>query len=108
MKQHSFITGAVALLCLTGTALAQIAISAEQERDLYTALLQVRVANPPPASFNASVAMDVPADVHLYPMPAEIGINPVRHYLFTVLLDEVVLVDPTTRKVAMVLRLPHE
>ena len=108
MRQVPFLACIAGLLCLAGAAWAQVALSAEQERDLYTSLLQVRVANPPPLSFNASVAMDVPADVQLYPMPSDMGIDAVRHYLFTVMIDEVVLVDPTTRKVVMVLRLPHE
>jgi Protein of unknown function (DUF1236) len=95
-------------LCLAGAAYAQVALSAEQERDLYTALLQVRVPKPPPASFNASVGMDIPADVELYDMPAAIRIDSVRRYRFTVMLDEVVLVDPGSRKVVLVLRLPHE
>src|SRR5262249_1473123 len=108
MRQFLFLACVAGPLSLTGAAWAQVALSADQERDLYTALLQVRVANPPPASFNASVAVDVPADVQLYPMPAGIRIEAVRHYLFRVMIDEVVLVDPATRKVVRVLRLPHE
>ena len=41
-------------------------------------------------------------------MPPAIRIDAVRRYRFTVMLDEVVLVDPGTRKVVLVLRLPHE
>ncbi len=108
MKQFTLSIALVFALCLVGTAHSQVALSAEQERDLYTALLQVRVPNPPPASFNASVGMDVPMDVELYDMPAAIRIDAVRRYRFTVMLDEIVLADPGTRKVVLVLRLPHE
>jgi len=102
------VAAAVLVLWLASPAFPQVAISAEQEKELYTALLQARIPNPPPASFNASVGMEVPAGVELYPMPGEIRIDPVRRYRFTVMLDEVVLVDPATRKVVLVLRLPHE
>ena len=108
MKPFTLLIAVVLALCLAGPACAQVALSAEQERDLYTALLQVRVPKPPPASFNASVGMDVPAGVELYDMPDAIRIDAVRRYRFTVMLDEVVLVDPGTRKVVLVLRLPHE
>ncbi len=108
MRQFTLLIAFAFALCLAGPACSQIALSAEQERDLYTSLLQVRVPKPPPASFNASVGMDIPADVELYDMPPAIRIDAVRRYRFTVMLDEVVLVDPGTRKVVLVLRLPHE
>jgi hypothetical protein len=108
MKQFTLSIALVFALCLACPAHSQVALSAEQERDLYTALLQVRVPKPPPAAFNASVDMQVPTDVELYDMPAGIRIDSVRRYRFTVMLDEVVLVDHGTRRVVLVLRLPHE
>ena len=54
MRQFTLLIAFAFALCLAGPACSQIALSAEQERDLYTSLLQVRVPKPPPASFNAS------------------------------------------------------
>jgi hypothetical protein len=84
-----------------------IEITPQQEASIYTNLAKTKIAKPPPASFNASVGMDVPSDVELYAIPSDIAVASIQPYLYTVLYDEVVLVDPGTKKVVLVLRQPH-
>jgi hypothetical protein len=84
-----------------------IEMTPQQETSIYTNLAKTTVAKPPPASFNASVGMHVPADVDLYEIPSDIAVASIRRYLYTVLYDEVILVDPTTKKIVLVLTQPH-
>lgn len=93
-----------AALCLFAvSASAQTGqITPEQERAIFGVLIKQKPAKSPPASFNASVGMDVPAGVELYELPADSALDPVRRYRYTVMGDQVVLVDPASRKVALV------
>jgi hypothetical protein len=92
-----------ALLILAGSALAQmVQITPEQEHAVYAALVKMKPAKPPPASFNPSVGMDLPADVEVYEVPADAALAPVRRYRYTVMGEQVVLVDPANKKVVKV------
>ena len=95
---------AAAFLLLAGNASAQTGqITPDQERAIFGALIKQKPAKPPPASFNASVGMDLPAGVEVYDVPADSALEPVRRYRYTVMGDQVVLVDPATKKVVLVL-----
>jgi Protein of unknown function (DUF1236) len=92
---------------VTAIVAQPIAITPQQEASIYTALAKTAIADPPPASFNASVGMDVPAAVALYPIPRDVAVAAIERYLYTVLYDEVILVDPATRKIVLVMTQPH-
>jgi hypothetical protein len=99
---HSCALAAV-LLLLCGSASAQTGqITPDQERAIFGALIKQKPAKPPPASFNASVGMDLPDGVEIYDVPADSALDPVRRYRYTVMGDQVVLVDPATKKVVLV------
>jgi hypothetical protein len=94
---------AAALLLLCGSASGQTGqITPDQERAIFGALIKQKPAKPPPASFNASVGMDLPAGVEVYDVPPDGALEPVRRYRYTVMGDQVVLVDPETKKVVLV------
>jgi Protein of unknown function (DUF1236) len=101
--------GVCAGLFVVATAIVAqpIAITPQQEASIYTGLAKTAIADPPPASFNASVGMDVPATIALYPIPSDIAVAAIERYLYTVLYDEVILVDPATRKIVLVMTQPH-
>ena len=99
-----------AILLVAATAVAQVPveITPEQEDMLFTVLAKTKVAKPPPASFLASVGTDVPADVEIYEIPADISVPSIKRYRYTVINnDEVVFVDPVTKKVVLVIRQSH-
>src|SRR5919109_2249477 len=92
-----------ALLFGVGSAVAQPAVefqwTPETERGVYSRVTRERVRTAPRAGFNVTVGAEVPADVELYDMPADIEWAPVRRYRYTVYEDRVFVVDPTTRRV---------
>lgn len=94
-----------AWLFAAGSAPAQVLeITPEQETTVYTTVTRERVRTPPPAGFRVGIGVEVPTAVELYEVPATVDVVPVRRYRYTVVDDQVVLVDPGTRKVVRVIR----
>jgi len=62
----------------------------------------VRVA--PPADFRFSRGIEVPESVELYDVPATVEVPAVRRYRYTVIDNQVVLVDPRTRRIVEIIR----
>lgn len=92
-----------ALFLLAGGASAQsVQMTPEQEHAAYAALVKLKPAKLPPASFNPSVGMELPADVEVYEMPSDAALALVRRYRYTVMGEQVVLVDPASKKVVKV------
>jgi hypothetical protein len=92
----------MALLFAVTASAQTVQITPEQEHAAYAALVKMKPAKQPPASFNPSVGMDLPADVEVYEMPADAALAPVRRYRYTVMGEQVVLVDPASKKVVKV------
>jgi hypothetical protein len=102
-------TAAAAALLLAGASYAAaqtavIELSPEQRTTVYRTITKERVRTAPPAEFRASVGVEVPTAVELYEVPAAVEIAPVRRYRYTVVNDQVVLVDPQTRRVVQIIR----
>ena len=95
----------LALLLVVSASAQNVQMTPEQEHAAYSALVKMKPAKHPPASFNPSVGMDVPADVEVYEMPGDAALAPVRRYRYTVMGEQVVLVDPTSKKVVKVFQL---
>jgi hypothetical protein len=92
-----------AVLFVSAASFAQPAqMTPEQEHAAYAALVKMKPAKLPPASFNPSIGMDLPADVEVYEVPSDAALAPVRRYRYTVMGEQVVLVDPVSRKVVKV------
>jgi hypothetical protein len=107
MNIRSLTTAAgAAFLVSTGLAFAQAVVefTPEQEQEVYTTITRERIRTAPPAEFRARVGIEVPRSVELYEVPSSIEIAPVRRYRYMIIEDEVVLVDPGTRRVVRIIR----
>ena len=84
---------AAALLGSVGYASAQVSttieLSPEQRTTIYRDVTRERVRVAPPADFRFSRGIEVPA---------------VRRYRYTVIDNQVVLVDPRTRRIVEIIR----
>jgi hypothetical protein len=106
MKLLKTTAAATILMSGIGFAAAQavIDLSPEQRTTVYRTIIKEKVRTPPPADWRVSVGTEVPAAVELYDIPAAVTVAPVRRYRYTVMDDEVVLVDPSSRRVIQVIR----
>ena len=89
-----------------GSAAAQVVEfqwTPEHDRGVYSRVTRERVRVPPPAGFSVGVGAEVPADVEVYDIPADIEYAPVRRYRYTVHSDRVYVIDPGTRKVVRII-----
>lgn len=96
---------AAALLASVSFAHAQavIELSPEQRTTVYTTITKERVRTPPPAGLSFRVGAVVPAEVELYAVPEAVEVPSVRRHRYTVWNDQVVLVDPQSRKVIQII-----
>jgi hypothetical protein len=89
-----------------GSAAAQVVEfqwTPDHDRGVYSRVTRERVRVPPPAGFSVGIGAEVPADVEVYEMPADIEYAPVRRYRYTVHNDRVYVIDPGTRKVVRII-----
>jgi hypothetical protein len=107
----SLMKGALAAAVLAGTAgiaAAQTAVvielSPDQRTSVYRSITRERIAVAPPAEFRARVGVEVPESVELYPLPETVEVPTIRRYRYTVIDDQVVLVDPGTHRVVEIIR----
>jgi hypothetical protein len=98
-------TAAILLLASAGFAAAQpvLALTPEQQVTIYRSITREPIRTEPPAGWNAKVGVRVPSTVELYDVPATVAAAPVRHYRYTILNNQVVLVEPSTRRVVQIL-----
>ena len=96
----------LALACGVGTGTAQIQLDAAQRAAIVTAVRDVRIA-PPGHSFNLSVGARVPPSIELNYLPvAALSQAPeARALKYTLVQNQVVLVDPTNMRIVDVIRL---
>jgi hypothetical protein len=79
-------------------------LSPEQRTTVYQTITKERVRTAPPAGISFSVGAEIPANVELYAVPETVEVPAVRRYRYTVWNNQVVLVDPGTRKVVQIIR----
>jgi Protein of unknown function (DUF1236) len=100
-------TTAAAAILLAGigsvAAQAVIELSPEQRTTVYQTIVKERVRTPPPPDWSVGVGIEVPTAVELYDVPPSVAVAPLRRYRYTVVNDQVVLVDPTTRRVIQII-----
>jgi hypothetical protein len=85
-------------------AQAVIELTPEQRTTIYSTITREPVRVPPPAGFSFRVGAAVPAEVELYAVPEAVAVPSVRRYRYTVWNDQIVLVDPGSRKVVQIIR----
>ena len=95
----------LALACDIGTGAAQVQLDAAQRAAIVTAVRDVRIA-PPGHSFNISVGAQVPPSIELNYLPiSALSQAPAAQALkYTMVQNQVVLVDPTTMRIVDVVR----
>ncbi len=98
----------LALACGSGTGAAQVGqiqLDAKQRAAIVTAVRDVRNA-PPGHSFNISVGAQVPPSIELYylPISALSQAPEARALKYTMVRNQVVLVDPTNMRIVDVIR----
>ena len=81
-------------------------LSAAQRSAIYTAVNQEKSKVRPPLAFNPAIGAKVPASIALYALPERMlsEIPAIRAYQYTIVQDQVVLVDPTTLQVVDIIR----
>ena len=94
------------LACGIGPGAAQIKLDAAQRAAIVTAVRDVRNA-PPGHSFNIAVGAPVPPSIELYylPISALSQAPEARALKYTMVQNQVVLVDPTNMRIVDVIRL---
>ena len=94
-------------LLFSGTAVAQavIELTPDEESIVYSTITRETVGAAPRAQsdWHATVGVEVPPTVELYEVPAEVEIAPVREYRYTIINNDILLVDPATRRVVRVI-----
>jgi hypothetical protein len=97
----------LALACGIGSGVAQVQIQfgAAQRAAIVTAVRDVKNA-PPGHSFNMSVGAQVPPSIELYylPISALSQAPEARALKYTMVKNQIVLVDPTTMRIVEVIR----
>jgi hypothetical protein len=108
---QSFVKGALAAAVLAGTAgiaaaqtAAVIDLTPDQRTTVFRSITRERIVVAPPADFRARVGVEVPDSVELSPLPDTVDVPAIRRYRYTVIEDQVVLVDPSTHRVVEIIR----
>jgi hypothetical protein len=111
----SLIGAAVLALALAGlgeVAVAQtgdsLSLTPQQRATIYQTVSRERdkVRTPPPVNMKVWVGAQLPASTELYILPDDIGaaVPETKFYRYTIVQNQVVIVDPTTMKVVDIIR----
>jgi hypothetical protein len=86
-------------------AFAQADLSPEQRKSAYESVIKQKTPEPhrPPA-FNVSRGDQLPSSVQSYDFPVEMTDPSVRQYQYIVINNQVLLIDPATRRIVEVVR----
>jgi hypothetical protein len=84
----------------------KLQLSAAQKSAIYKAVSQDKSRSVAPANFRASIGAQVPASIELYALPPEAVANAqaASSYRYTMVNNQVVLVDPLTMQVIDIIR----
>src|SRR5262249_32722194 len=89
-----------------GVADSAPALSTAQRSAIYSAIAEVKSKVRPPLAFDLAIGVKVPPSIALYPLPDRTlsEIPAIRSYQYTIVQDQVVLVDPTTLQVVDIIK----
>jgi hypothetical protein len=100
-------TGTMTGTSTTATTGTELQLTPQQRAAIYASVSQQKLSRtPPPANLDVAVGADLPASMELYDLPANIAadIPTTKLYKYTVVQNQVVIVDPTKMKVVDVIR----
>jgi hypothetical protein len=85
---------------------SKISLTAQQKQAIWTSVASDKGAKAP-ANFQASIGANVPADIALRPLPANVlqQVPDAKNYRYAKVSDQVLLVDPSTKVVVDIIKL---
>jgi hypothetical protein len=99
--------GAMTGTSSTATTSTELQLTPQQRTEIYETVSKQKVSRtPPPPNLHVSVGGDLPASMELYDLPANIAaeIPATKLYKYTLVQNQVVIVDPTKMKVVDIIR----
>ena len=91
----------------TATTSTELQLTPQQRSEIYESVSKQKVTRtPPPANLHVAVGGDLPASMELYDLPANVAadIPTTKLYKYTLVQNQVVIVDPTKMKVVDIIR----
>ena len=91
----------------TATTSTDLQLTPQQRVAIYDSVSKQKVSRtPPPANLHVAVGGDLPASMELYDLPPNIAadIPATKLYKYTLVQNQVVIVDPTKMKVIDIIR----
>lgn len=91
----------------TATTSTELQLSAQQRAEIYNTVTKQKVSRtPPPPNLHVTVGGDLPASMELYDLPPDVAadIPATKLYKYTLVQNQVVIVDPTKMKVVDIIR----
>ena len=91
----------------TATTGIELQLTPQQRADIYDSVSKQKVSRtPPPANLHVAVGGELPASMELYDLPPNIAadIPATKLYKYTLVQNQVVIVDPTKMKVVDIIR----
>jgi hypothetical protein len=99
--------GAMTGTSSTATTSTELQLTAQQRSAIYEIVSKQKVSRtPPPPNLHVSVGGELPASMELYDLPANIAVEipATKLYKYTLVQNQVVIVDPTKMKVVDIIR----
>jgi len=91
----------------TATTSTELQLTPQQRSEIYESVSKQKVTRtPPPPNLHVAVGGDLPASMELYDLPANVAadIPTTKLYKYTLVQNQVVIVDPTKMKVVDIIR----
>src|SRR5918911_1186043 len=91
----------------TATTSTELQLTAQQRAEIYSTVTKQKVSRtPPPPNLHVTIGGDLPASMELYDLPPDVAgdIPATKLYKYTLVQNQVVIVDPTKMKVVDIIR----
>jgi len=100
-------TGPMTGTSSTATTSTDLQLTPQQRTQIFDSVSKLKVSRtPPPPNLHVAVGGDLPASMELYDLPPNIAadIPATKLYKYTLVQNQVVIVDPTKMKVVDIIR----
>jgi hypothetical protein len=95
----------VALVASVSASYAQVQLTEEQRTAAYKSVIREKTPEPHrPSGFNIILGQPLPSSVPTNEFPASVDDKAIRQYQYVAVDNQVVLIDPKTRKMVEVLK----
>jgi hypothetical protein len=100
-------TGPMTGTSTTATTSTELQLTQQQRTQIFDSVSKLKISRtPPPPNLHVAVGGDLPASMELYDLPPNIAadIPATKLYKYTLVQNQVVIVDPTKMKVVDIIR----